>query len=100
MAWPVCAVFMLAITGQAFAENAGKSDQIHEGNPSTSQEPELENSAKMVDFSVSEEELSEELYEEALPNLDETTIQEWEEMCIRDRSRKLPTRHRLPGLSN
>ena len=78
MAWPVCAVFMLAITGQAFAENAGKSDQIHEGNPSTSQEPELENSAKMVDFSVSEEELSEELYEEALPNLDETTIQEWE----------------------
>ena len=70
MAWLVCAVFMLAITGQAFAENAGKSDQIHEGNPSTSQEPELENSAKMVDFSVSEEELSEELYEEALPNLD------------------------------
>ena len=78
MAWLVCAVFMLAITGQAFAENAGKSDQIHEGNPSTGQEPELENSAKMVDFSVSEEELSEELYEEALPNLDETTVQEWE----------------------
>ncbi len=34
MAWLVCAVFMLAITGQVFAENAGKSDQIHEGNPS------------------------------------------------------------------
>ena len=78
MAWPVCAVFMFVTTGQVFAENAGKSDQIHAGNPPTNQEPELESSAKMVDFSVSEEELSEELYEEALPYLDETTIQEWE----------------------
>ena len=50
MAWPVCAVFMFVTTGQAFAENAGKSDQIHEGNPPTNQEPELESSAKMVDF--------------------------------------------------
>lgn len=56
------------------------SDQIHvENQPITSQETELENSAKLIDFSVSEEELPEELYHETLPCLDDTMVQEIDE---------------------
>lgn len=56
------------------------SDQIHvENQPITSQETELENSAKLIDFSASEEELPEELYHETLPCLDDTMVQEIDE---------------------